>query len=478
MKLRKRIAVFALASLLLCLSAGGTAHAESRQSYLFTETGRATYIPAVYEVEATWKNLEEYGTLNHAEDLFMDDRDQLYVADTENNRVLKMSAEGEILTVYTESGGVLFKKPKGIYVGEDGTVWIADSGNYRLVRLNEDGSDNEIFYRPESSLLEESFTFSPEKIAVSATGYIYVLKGSNLMKLDAGGDFRGYVGASEVGFSLGRFLMKLFATRSQLERTLKQEAASYTNFVVAEDGYIYGIQAGAKSGQIRKLNSVGTNVYPDGYYGFQIGYGDGTFKSTLLADIDVMENGILTVCDRNLGLLCQYDQDGQVLAVFGGNGTIQGTYQTPVSVVSDSRGRLYVLDYSTNVITVLAPTKFISLVHNAVSSYDAGYYAEAKDYWEQVLAIDNNYSLAHSGYGDVLYKEERYKEAMKEYKLGENKEGYSKSFSEYRHQLFRQYFGWIVLAVAVVLLGGWFGFVRLKKRVDTLSDKLEMGGRL
>ena len=95
-----------------------------------------------------------------------------------------------------------------------------------------------------------------------------------------------------------------------------------------------------------------------------------------------------------------------------------------------------------------------------------------------MLAIDSNYALAHSGYAKVLYKEGMYKESTEEYILGSDKEGYSQSFAEYRHSLFRQYFGWIVLAIVVVCAAVWIAFVKVRKWSDDMAHKLEMGGWL
>lgn len=476
---KKFIVSLAAVSILLPLALETDASAASNDlSLVANEDGLFDSIPNVYEVETTYKNLGEYGTLNHAEDLFVDGEDQLYIADTGNNRILKLSMDGTVLAEYREGFDVPFKGPKGVYVHPDGTIWVADTGNYRIVRINQDGSDNEVYYKPESSLLEESFTFAPEKIYVSQTGYIYVLKGSNLMLMDAKNEFRGYLGAATVPFSFQRFLIRTFGTRSQKERTVKQEPSSYTNFMIASDGMAYGILANELTGQIRKLNSVGTNSYPELPYGFSITLDDTNFSVIKFSDINVMDNGIITLADQSTGLLYQYDQDGDLLAMFGGNGSVKGTYTTPSSIVSDSLGRIYVLDYTTNTVTVLQPTRFIQLIHQAVQLYDVGRYEESKDYWQQVLAIDSNYALAHSGYAKVLYKEGLYEESVEEYRLGNDKEGYSQSFAEYRHDLFRQYFGWIVLAIVVLCGAVWIGFKKLRKWGDTMAHKIEMGGWL
>lgn len=475
----KTIISSALMVAFLFLAVGGEAQASgSGVSLVANEEGHFDSIPTVYDVEVTYKNLGEYGTLNHAEDLFVDADDNLYVVDTGNNRILKLSMEGKVLAEYKEGYGVAFRSPKGVYVHTDGSIWVADSGNYRIVRLDAQGKDMEVYYKPESSLLEESFTFSPEKIYVSVTGYIYVLKGTNLMLMDSKNEFRGYVGAVAVPFNFQRFLIRTFGTKSQIERTMKVQPSAYNNFMIGSDGMVYGILANEKTGQVRKLNSVGTNTYPEQPYGFDIMLDDLTPTQAMFSDINVMDNGIITLADRNTGLLYQYDQDGNLLAIFGGTGNTKGTYTNPISVVSDSTGRLYVLDFSANTVTVLAPTRFIELIHEAVSLYDVGEYTASKEYWEQVLDIDSNYALAHSGYAKVLYKEDKFKEAMDQYYLGNDKEGYSKCFSEYRHQLFRQYFGWIVLAVVVGCGALWIGFKKLKGRVDDLAHRLEMGGQI
>lgn len=477
MKRITKILTSALSVLLLSCSFGNVVEAAGVS--LVTDGDMSLVdIPTVYEVETTYKNLGEYGFLNHAEDLFVDAEDNLYVVDSGNNRVLKLSPEGEVLNEYTEGFGTEFKNPKGVYVHGDGTIWIADTNNYRVVRINQDGSDVEAFYKPESELLEESFTFAPEKIYVSNTGYMYVLKGSNLMKLDSQNAFRGYVGSATVPFSLSRLLIRMFGSQSQIERTVKQEPSAYSNFMIASDGMIYGLLSNETSGQIRRLNSVGTNTYPDLVYGISVMSGSNTNIKNSFSDITVMDNGIVTLGDRNTGLIYQYTQDGDLLAVFGGTGDKQGVYQNLVSIVHDSEGKIYALDYTAGNITVLAPTRFIELIHKAVSLYNDGNYAEAKLYWEQVLEIDSNYAMAHSGYGKVLFKEGKYKEAMEQYTLGGDKEGYSDAFAEYRHNLFRQYFGWICLVIVLLLGGFWFGFKRVKKYIDGIAHRIEYGGGL
>ncbi|MBQ8137473.1 MAG: hypothetical protein IJ174_08580 [Clostridia bacterium] len=436
-------------------------------------------IPAAYEVYKIIKNLGGGDFMKHPEDLFVAADDTLYVADGENNRVLHMTREGEVLDTITAACGKSLKMPRGVYVHTDGSIWIADTGNLRIATLNADGSDRKEYTKPDSTLLGSNFTFDVQKIFVANTGYIYALKGANLIALDETNSFRGYLGADKVGFSLSRFLIRLFGSKSQIERTLKQEPASYSNFYIGSDNMIYGILSNKDTAQIRKLNSVGTNTYPEETYGFTLPERSSLstakeIKPTF-ADITVEDNGVITVVDRGTGLIYQYDQDGNLLCCFGGLGDTGGLFQIPISIDADSEGYLYVLDYQNNQITVFKPTHFISLIHEAVRLHGDGRYDEAMVYWQKALEIDNNYALAHRGVAKILGKREDWSGALRSYKLADDREGYSEAFGEYRHEYFRQHFLLVVLIEVVMV----FVVVKLltfaKKKADLWAEDVQMG---
>ncbi len=446
-----------------------------------TTNGSDNYmpIPAAYEVETTIKNLGEAGFMNHPEDLFVAPDDTVYVADGENNRVLQMTREGKVLREITQACGKALKKPRGVYVHTDGSIWIADTGNLRIATLNADLSDRKEYVKPDSALLGTNFTFDVQKIFVANTGYIYALKGANLIALDEANNFRGYLGADKVGFSLSRFLIRLFGSKSQVERTVKQEPASYSNFFIGADNMIYGILSNKNTAQIRKLNSVGTNTYPEETYGFTLPDRTATAANKMLeptfADITVEANGIITVVDRGTGLIYQYDQEGNLLCCFGGLGDVGGLFQIPISIDADSEGYLYVLDYQNNEITVFRPTHFIRLVHQAVTLHGEGRYQEALIYWKQALEIDSNYALAHRGVAKIMGKQEDWASALRSYELANDKEGYSEAFAEYRHEYFRQHFFLVIVLVVAVAFVAVKLLSLAKKKADQWADDVQMG---
>lgn len=458
------------ALLLLC----GTALADT-DAFVSDEDGKYVPIPAAYTVRGTIKNLGEAGFMNHPEDLFIDADDNVWIADTENNRVLQLDGEGRVLNVITNACGKKLKKPRGVYVHTDGSIWIADTGNLRIATLNRDLTDRKVYVKPDSALLANNFTFDVQKIFVANTGYIYALKGANLIALDEGNNFRGYLGAAEVGFSLSRFLIRMFGSKSQIERTVKQEPASYANFFIASDNMIYGIMSNRETAQIRKLNSVGSNTYPEETYGFTLQDAQGAPQKPFFADITVEDNGILSLVDRVSGLIYQYDQEGNLLCCLGGIGDNQGTFQIPVSLQADSKGNLYVLDYAAGSVTVFEPTRFIRLIHQAVTLHGQGRYEEALVYWRQALDIDSSYKLAHRGVAKVMGKQENWEEALRAYELADDREGYSKAFAEYRHEMFRSHFLLVTGLVAAAVFILFFSLSRAKRAADRWADDVQMG---
>ena len=133
------------------------------------------------------------------------------------------------------------------------------------------------------------------------------------------------------------------------------------------------------------------------------------------------------------------------------------------------------VDYNTGSITVFKPTHFIQLIHKAVTLHGEGRYNEALGYWKEALEIDSNYALAHQGVAKVMGKQEDWDSALSSYYLADDKDGYSEAFSEYRHEMFRQYFVPIVIAIFVgaFLLVKLLGF--LKKKADQWADDVQMG---
>ena len=377
------------------------------EGYYIWENERRIPIPITYRPVKVIEYLgEKGGFLNGAEDLFIDKNNYMYVADTRNNRILKLTLDGTTLGVFTGPTEKPLKSPKGIYVDDEGDMFIADTGNQRILHLFHDGAYIEEFTKPESDLLQENFIFDPSKVYINSTGYILVIKSQAFFSMDADNEFRGYVGATKVGFDLRRLLIRMFATDIQKVRVAKELPDSYSNFVIDDRGMIYATVINTEEDQIRKITSAGENIYREDILYGEITMSASGEKFPNFVDIAVNKKGIVSVIDQTSGKIFQYDQEGNMLTAFGGLGDQKGMFKIPSSLVEDSQGRLYVLDQEANNIQVIEPTHFINLVHEASNLYNDGMYAESRAVWEEVLKIDGKYSLAHRGIAKALLKEE------------------------------------------------------------------------
>lgn len=404
-------------------------------------------------------------TLNAPEDLFYSSDRFLYIADTGNNRIIKSDTAGNVVKIYDSDGEKKFKSPKGVFVDQSGLIYVADTGNSRLSIISQNGEKVSQILRPQSSMLDENFSFAITKVCVTPTGMIYVLSGETVMTLDKEGEFKGFLGQNQIGFDLREALYRLIATEKQQQALLtKRLAAIYNNIFMDDSGMLYACTNDEKNGEIKKINSTGKNTLKSstGYFGERRDV-DGSITGTAgktyrpaFSDVSVGKNGIVSAVDLKSGKVYQYSQEGEMLSVFGGLGSQSGMFGNPVSLITDEESKIFVLDKDYNNIQVFSPTKFIRDVYQAVTLYESGDYAQSGTYWEEVLQTDANYKLAHIGLGRVAYKNKEYADSMREYRLAQSKADYSKAFSKNRHELFRENFYLVLLlacaAVAAVLL--------------------------
>lgn len=465
--MKKRRLYAALGCLLFMLLLSQPALALQNNYYVVDGDDTRISTPVPYTPDRNVNYFGEYGGLKNPMGIFIDQNDCIYVADTGNNRILKLDSQMKVVKEYVGEGKTALNAPQGVFVYQNGDIFIADTGNQRILHITQEGKYVEELIKPESNLIADNVTFNPSKIAVSPTGLVYMIKGEHFMLLDAYNNFQGYVGATQVGFDLTQWFIRQFASQEQIDQLKKQEPKPYANFCLADDGFVYAIAMG-ESGQIRKINAVGTNVFEEKVYGEK--YVDDKDEQVIsqFIDIAVDDNNIISVLASDNGRIYQYDSEGNMLCSFGGLGNINGLFSNPVALDTDSNSNIYVLDTAANSVQKFSPTHFIQTVHMANVLYNDGKYLESSQYWQEVLNIDASYDLAHSGMAKALYKESKYKESMKEYDLANNRAGYSKAFSKYRHDLFRNNFvalvliGAAVIAVAILLI---VLFLRLNRRI-------------
>lgn len=422
---------------------------------------------------------ESYGTFSSPEDFFVTEAEEIYILDTGNNRIVVLNDNFDVITIISEfqngSSKDSFNQPQGIYVTEDSSIYVADTNNQRIVELTTDGEFIREIGAPTSNILRAGFEFYPVKIAVDKAERIYVIgRGvfEGIIEFDSDGDFTGFTGANRVTFNPIDYLWRVLATREQRERMSLFIPIEFNNLDLDDEGFIYTTNSERNSSSpVQRLNPTGTDVLrKEGYHDptgdIIINFtGDSAGGSTFI-DVHVNEYGMYSVLDINKGRIFTYDEDGNLLYIFGQLGNQRGTFRTPVAIGRMGENIL-VLDKGFNRITLFKPTEFGTNVNQAVMHYNKGNDQESATYWAKALRLNANYEVAYVGIGKALLMEGRNDEAMEFFEHGHSRQYYSKAYKRYRQEVLRANFGTMmtfIISIPLLMIAIKYSKHRMRKR--------------
>lgn len=472
MKIRNWIAAAATFALLVLGSA--PAYAEGPyQAYVYDEWNHAKASPNSYLPESVHSGMEAGGQhFNEPQDLFVDREGSIYVADTGNNRIVKLDGQfkqtGIIDKVTLNGKETKLNGPTGIYKGGAGSMYIADKGSGRVLVVNAANQVQLVIENPEHPLIAKDFKFKPVKVAADEAGRIYVLSEGQffgLMQFDAQGQFTGYFGSNKVEVTPAVVLEKFWKsvmTKEQRESMAKLLPIEYSNLERGPDGFVYTTTIVSENSrqEIKKLNPLGNNVLmgPNGEADFgdkEIPVKKTVKQDSSFVDLAVNQDGFIAGLDRTRGRIFEYDQDGNAVAVFGALGNQKGTFLQPVAVAYRNESIL-VLDAAKRNITRFVRTEYGQLVHKATLLYNQGLYEDAAGIWSEASKHNIHNGIAYIGMAKALEKQEKYPEAMQYYKLGAERSGYSDTYALVRIQAVRTYLP-VVMSVLALVIVGYYG---------------------
>ena len=99
-----------------------------------------------------------------------------------------------------------------MFVYKNGDLLIADTQNNRIIKCNADGNVKQVIERPENMTgVSDSEVFLPVKLAVDSIGRIYVVARNinrGIIQLDSQGKFMGYIGSPQVQYDIMTIILR------------------------------------------------------------------------------------------------------------------------------------------------------------------------------------------------------------------------------------------------------------------------------
>jgi len=391
-------------------------------------------------------------TFNQAQGLFITP-DNIFVADTENRRIIKLDIDGNF--VYT--------------LNEDSSAFT----EYGLF-----GAPNDPTFRPTNP---EGVDFRPSKIVVDSTNRMYVIAlmvFEGILEFDETGEFSRFVGTNRVHLTPLQIFWRRFQSEAIIARSALRLPQQFINLTIDDNNFLWATSMPIAQGHtndhiIQSINPSGVDVLRNNGFArprgdlefslsagvFELVYGPSRFGSITLDG-----NGNYTVLDTRRGRMFTYDFEGNLLFITGQMGNQIDSFGDPVAVTY-FHDQLIVADRQTSSLIVFGFTEFGRFVTEATQLERAGDMAEAAEVWREVIRRNSNFEIAYTGIARVMMDESRYAEARHYFRLGNNWRGYSRALQAQRFLFIDRHFntGMAIFLVGAATVTGFLIYRGIKK---------------
>ncbi len=514
------------------------------QTYTYSINGTALYSPDAYipakSIDSAYMGLDDDALLNKyysglgAEDLAkkktisspsdieVDDNMNVYIADTDNNRIVVLDRYYKvkfIIESFINSQGNPDKlaAPQGVFITSDkrvgletipGRIFVCDTNNNRIVTFDRDGNFLNVIRQPESELFDEGAVYKPVAVAVDQYDRLYVVSSTTyqgIIVMTDTGDFTGFIGAQKVTISAWDTIWRRFQTEEQRELSESYVSTEFNNVALFGD-FIYvttssvdeskvesAINGKSKSGDyapVKMLNAAGKEIMRRN--GFYPPSGEIDIKKTKVSDtisgvstiVDVATGPEKTwsIIDQKRSKVFTYDYDGNLLFAFGDSGRQIGNISNKgLAGVVYQGDNMLLLDRTAKSFTVYERTEYGDILINALRNQNERRYDKAIDDWMEILKRNSNFDTAYIGIGNALYRSNNLEEALEYYESAYDTENYSVAYKDLRKEWLSKFIILIpIVVVAICIVCSKFlkYAKKVNKRVSTSGEKKTYGQEL
>ena len=247
-------ALFIIVMIASCMVIGSGA-SSAYQTYTYAIGGYALYSPDAYTADnggvITSEKMGLETPINNPNDIVTDKQGNVYIADTGNNRIVCLTKHYKYnyaISTFINGEGVndALNAPQGLFVTEE-HIWICDTGASRIVVFERDGDGVnydtvKIIEAPESNLFGDNSLFSPVAIAVDQYNRLFIVSSTTyqgIIVMTEEGEFTGFIGAQAVTISAWDIIWRRFQTEEQRELEADNVSTEFNNITIDADGFIY-----------------------------------------------------------------------------------------------------------------------------------------------------------------------------------------------------------------------------------------------
>lgn len=298
----------------------------------------------------------------------------IYVADSENHTIRKISPAGEVTTFAGQAGtaggtdgpanAARFSWPAGIACAADGGLFVADTNNHCIRYISAEGVVS-IFagsagqYGIADGPPDQARFSSPGALAVGADGTLYIAdSGSGIIRMiQPGGNVVTIAGSAYEGDNIDGI-----GTAARLVYP--------TGIVVDVTGNLYVADGAAETirriaAADRSVSTVAGNVWESG---LTDGAGDSARFFTPTGMV-LLEDGKIAIADSSNHLLRVLSPGGEVATLAGAGpadpGAVDGDgtaarFRSPFDLAADAAGNVFVADTGNRTIRKISPSGIVT----------------------------------------------------------------------------------------------------------------------
>ena len=254
----------------------------------------------------------------------------LYVADTENHRIQHLSPDGTVLQVWGSFAASSqnapapegsFNEPWGIAVGPDGSVYVTDTWNNRIQKFTADGKFLKTWGYGISQTDDPLGFYGPRAVAVDAQGHVLVTDTGNkrVVVFDSEGNYVTKFGGT--GLGPGQF----------------DEPVGIT---VDSAGQVFVADTWNQRIQVFVYSADGS-YFPLKSWDVSAWYGQSLDNKPY---IGVDQSGHLFAADPEGYRILEFTTQGQFVQFWGDYSTGPDGFDLPSAVAADTKGGVWVSD--------------------------------------------------------------------------------------------------------------------------------------